>query len=153
MSAVLKPQPRLEPMRTADLAEVVAVESTLYTHPWTHGNFADSLRAGYHCFTWRLDGALAGYFVLFVAAGEAHLLNLSVAGPFQRRGFGSALLEEVLRMAREGEARHVFLEVRPSNQAGQALYERFGFRRISVRRDYYPAHGGREDALVLSLPL
>jgi ribosomal-protein-alanine N-acetyltransferase len=153
MSAVLKEAPRLAPMREADLAEVMAIESTVYTHPWTRGNFADSLRAGYQCCTWRSGAELLGYFVLLVGAGEGHLLNLSIAAARQRHGHGSALLGEAMRLARRRGAQQLFLEVRPSNGGAKALYERFGFRQVAVRRGYYPAHGGREDALVLALDL
>lgn len=153
MSAVLREEPRLAPMRESDLVEVLAIENAVYTHPWTRGNFADSLRAGYFCRTWRGGAVLVGYFVLLVAAGEAHLLNLSVSAAHHRRGHGSALLGEALGLARQGGAGHVFLEVRPSNLGGQALYQRFGFRQVAVRPGYYPAHGGREDALVLTLAL
>jgi ribosomal-protein-alanine N-acetyltransferase len=158
MSAVLKDVPELQPMREADLAEVLAIESAIYTHPWTLGNFADSLRAGYDCFTYRMNGGrssgeLLGYFILMAAAGEAHLLNLSIAASHQRRGHGSALLHEVAALARRRGAKNMFLEVRPSNRGAQDLYSRFGFRKIAVRRDYYPAHVGREDALVFSLVL
>ncbi|HXZ93804.1 MAG TPA: ribosomal protein S18-alanine N-acetyltransferase [Burkholderiales bacterium] len=153
MSAVPKETPRLEPMREADLAEVAAAESAIYSHPWSRGNFADSLRARYQCYTLRRGGELLGYFVLMVAAGEAHLLNLSVAAEHQRQGHGSALLADVLRLARELGARTLFLEVRPSNLGAQALYRRFRFRRVGLRRGYYPAQGGREDALVLSVAL
>ena len=153
MSAVLQQTLRLAPMEESDLAEVVAIEDSAYTHPWTRGNFADSLRSGYACRTLRRNGELAGYFVILVAAGEAHLLNLTVAPAHQRRGHGSALLREVLGIARDRGARNLFLEVRPSNVAAQALYENFGFRRIAVRRGYYPAGKGREDALVLVLAL
>ena len=153
MSAVLKPAPVLAPMRQADLAEVIAVEDAIYSHPWTRGNFSDSLSAGYECRTWRMDDALLGYFVLMVAAGEAHLLNLSVAPAWQRKGHGSTLLREASAIARGLGARGIFLEVRPSNAGAQALYTRFGFRKIAVRRGYYPAHSGREDALVLTLAL
>jgi len=153
MSAVLKDAPQLAPMAEADLDAVLAIEGAAYTHPWTRGNFADSLRAGYQCRTWRQAGTLLGYFVLLAAAGEAHLLNLSIAPACQRRGHGSALLREAMRVAREDGAKKVFLEVRPSNLAGKALYERFGFRKIALRRGYYPAQGGREDALVLSCVL
>ena len=154
MSAVLKRSPpRLAPMTERDLDAVAAIERAVYTHPWTRGNFADSLRAGYRCCTWRADEELIGYFVLMAAAGEAHLLNLSIGAAHQRRGHGSALLREVLRLARELGARHLFLEVRPSNLGAQALYARFGFERVAVRRGYYPAQRGREDALVLSIRL
>jgi ribosomal-protein-alanine N-acetyltransferase len=153
MSAVLKDTPQLVPMTEEDLDAVVAIEATIYSHPWTRGNFADSLRAGYLCRCLRFGPDLVGYFVLMVAAREAHLLNLSIAAPFQRSGHGSALLREAIELARTLGARHVFLEVRPSNRGAQALYTRFGFERIATRRGYYPAHSGREDALVLTLAL
>ena len=143
MSAVLKSVPLLAAMREQDLAEVMAIEDAIYTHPWTRGNFADSLVAGYECRTWRLDGELLGYFVLMVAAGEAHLLNLSIAPAHQRRGHGTTLLREATVIARARDARGIFLEVRPSNAGAQALYTRFGFRKVAVRRGYYPAQAGR----------
>ena len=153
MSAVYKAQPRFVKMRGVDLPEVTGIENSVYTHPWTYGNFSDSLNAGYHCVTLRLESELVGYFVLLVAVGEAHLLNLSVSAARQRQGHGSVLLREVLRIGREQAARHVFLEVRPSNAAALSLYDTFGFKRIAARPGYYPAHGAREDALVLTLDL
>ena len=153
MSAVLKDIPSFAPMREQDLDEVMAIESAIYTHPWTRGNFADSLRAGYECRTLRQGAELIGYLVVMAAAGEAHLLNLSVAAEHQRRGHGSVLLGEAAALARGMGAKSLFLEVRPSNRGAQALYPRFGYRRIAVRRGYYPAHAGREDALVLALTL
>jgi ribosomal-protein-alanine N-acetyltransferase len=136
MSAVLKDRPRFSLMRTADLDEVTAIERAVYSHPWTRGNFVDSLNAGYHCCTYRIGSELVGYFIMIVAVGEAHLLNLSVAATRQRQGVGSALLEEAMRTARERDAKHLF-----------------SFRRIAERRGYYPAEQGREDALVLTLDL
>ena len=153
MSAVLREVPRFEPLREEDLAAVLAVENAIYEHPWARGNFADSLRAGYQCWTYRLGTRLIGYFVLLVAAGEAHLLNLSVAVANQRRGHGGALLAESIRIARALGARNVYLEVRPSNRAAQALYGRFGFHHVALRRGYYPAGEHREDALVFALAL
>ena len=153
MSAVLKDDLRLAPMREADLDGVLRIESAIYTHPWSRGNFADSLRAGYQCWTWRDATQLVGYFVLLVAAGEGHLLNLSVAAACQRSGHGSFLLKEIMRLARSRGAGKVFLEVRPTNTGAQALYERFGFHQAGVRPGYYPAHPGREDALVFTIDL
>lgn len=153
MSAVLKDIPELAPMREADLAEVTAIENAIYTHPWTRGNFADSIRAGYACRTWRVDGELVGYFVLLAVAEEAHLLNLSIAAAHQRSGHGKTLLSEAVALARRLGARNLFLEVRPSNSVAQALYTSQGFRKVAVRRGYYPARAGREDALVLTLRL
>jgi len=153
MSAVLKDVPRLADMAESDLDAVVAIEGAVYSHPWTRGNFADALHAAYTCRTLRLGAELIGYFVLLVAAGEAHLLNLSVARAHQRRGHGAALLRAAQQLARSQGARRLFLEVRPSNLAGQRLYESFALRRIGLRRGYYPGTGGREDALVLSCAL
>lgn len=153
MSAVLKDDPRLAQMRETNLAEVLAIENAIYLHPWTRGNFADSLRAGYQCWTWRQGAELIGYFVLRVAAGEGHLLNLSIGAAHQRRGHGSTLLAEAMRIARARGAGEAFLEVRPSNMGAKALYRRFGFRQVAVRPAYYPAQPGREDALVLTIAL
>lgn len=153
MSAMLNERPPLASMCAADLDEVVAIESAIYTHPWTRGNFADSLASGYACTVWRDAGALIAYCVVMVGAGDAHLLNLSVAANLQRRGTGSTLLGWILRDAREAGASTLFLEVRPSNTGAQALYRRFGFRLAGVRRGYYPAHEGREDALVFMCDL
>ena len=153
MSAVLKDQPRLGTMGAGDLDEVIVIERAVYSHPWTRGNFTDSFNAGYHCRTYRIGAELVGYFVLIVAVGEAHLLNLSVSAAHQRQGAGSVLLTEAMRLAREKMAHHIFLEVRPSNAPALALYSAFNFRRIAERRGYYPVHDGREDALVLTLDL
>lgn len=154
MSAVLKDVPLLGCMLEADLREVMAIENAIYTHPWTQGNFVDSLRAGYQCRTLRLGKELLGYCVLMVGAGEAHLLNLSIAASYQGRGLGGSLLGDAKRIAGELGARSVFLEVRPSNPGAQRLYQRSGFRQIAVRRGYYPAHAGRrEDALVFQIAL
>lgn len=153
MSAVLRDELRLAAMTEADLPEVLAVETAIYSHPWTRGNFADSLRAGYQCWLWRRGAELVGYFILAAGGGEAHLLNLSIAPQCQRQGLGGRLLGEALRIARAEGARRLLLEVRPSNLAAQRLYARHGLRQIGLRRDYYPAHTGREDALVLAIDL
>ena len=153
MSAVLRPAPSFEPMSEADLRPVLEIEESIYAFPWTPGNFQDSLRAGYSCWVYRDGGELIGYAVVVLAAGEAHLLNLSVAAHAQSRGHGRTLLDNVAGVARRYGAKILFLEVRPSNEAGLRLYAGYGFKQVGVRRSYYPARKGREDALVLSLSL
>ena len=101
----------------------------------------------------QLDGVMVGYYVAMKSLDEVHLLNISVSAAFQRRGYGRMLLADVLRMAVDHTAKLLFLEVRPGSQAARQLYEVSGFRQIGVRRGYYPALGGREDALVLALDL
>jgi ribosomal-protein-alanine N-acetyltransferase len=153
MSAVPRPGFRIRPLTVADLDAVDAIERSIYEFPWTLGNFRDSIAAGYSC--WALHGAdgLMGYAVMMLGAGEAHLLNLSIAAPCQRRGLASRLLEHLISAARDYGARLMFLEVRPSNDGARRLYAGYGFRQVGTRRGYYPAREGREDALVLSLAL
>jgi [ribosomal protein S18]-alanine N-acetyltransferase len=153
MSAVLKPEPGFRPLVERDLESVAAIERDLYEFPWTLGNFHDSLAAGYSCWAMTSEHGLVGYAVLMLGAGEAHLLNLSIARSEQRKGYGSRLLYHLLGVTRRYGASRLMLEVRPSNAAGRALYARHDFAEIGVRRGYYPARSGREDALVLSFTL
>jgi ribosomal-protein-alanine N-acetyltransferase len=150
MSAVLMPQVELMPMHESDLDEVLVIEYQLCAFPWGRGNFADSMSSGYSCWVCRLAGELIGYCVLMLAVDEAHLLNISVAEKWQGQGFGARLLRHTMKLGRELGATTMLLEVRPSNEKALALYRHFGFQQIGVRRGYYPATGGREDALVLT---
>jgi ribosomal-protein-alanine N-acetyltransferase len=128
----------------------LAIENRVYPFPWTRGNFVDSIAAGYS--VWgcrRFADELVGYFVLMMAVDEAHLLNISVAEKRQGMGFGARLLRHAMRLARSGGGDQLLLEVRPSNVPALALYRHFGFQQIGVRRGYYPAEKGSEDALVM----
>jgi ribosomal-protein-alanine N-acetyltransferase len=153
MSAALQSAPLLRPMRFADVARILPIERDIYSHPWTFGNFSDSLHAGYSCWVLECGGTLIGYGVLMVGVNEAHLLNLSVARAWQRRGLGRFMLQHFLALARGYEAQSIFLEVRPSNSAARALYAEAGFRELTLRRGYYPARWGREDAILMELDL
>ena len=153
MSAQLKEVQQLRPMRSADLDAVMRIEGKIYVHPWTRGNFQDSLSAGYSCWIYELAEHLIGYAVMMAAAGEAHLLNLSVAAEWQRQGWGKKFLKHLVGVARGYHATVLLLEVRPSNAAGLKLYQGYGFRQIALRRGYYPASNGREDAVLLELKL
>lgn len=153
MSAQLDILPLYRRMAARDLDDVMAIESRVYTHPWTRGNFMDSMTAGHHCWIANVSGTVVGYSVAAIGAGEAHLLNLSIAAEWQGRSLGAELLRFMLKLIRDYAAARVFLEVRPSNTAARALYRRAGFSEIGARRGYYPAQNGREDALVLELVL
>jgi len=145
------------PMQESDLDGVAALEQTLYVHPWTRRNFADSLEAGYQMHVLRRDAELCGYYILMAGVDEGHLLNISVARPWQRHGFGSLLIDHACELCRQRHATQLLLEVRPSNVTAQSLYRRRGFRQIGVRRGYYPKGDldpfRREDALVMVLAL
>ena len=153
MNAVLEPAVEMLPMTVRDIDEVLRIEYRAYSHPWSRANFADSIGSGYSCWVCRVGGELVGYFVLMLAVDEAHLLNISVAEKRQGFGFGARLLRHAMDAARQGGAGTLLLEVRPSNERALALYRHFGFSQIGVRRGYYPASLGREDALVLTRAL
>jgi len=141
------------PMTSADLDAVWSIEQRIYPFPWTRGNFADSLLAGYRCTLMERYGVPIGYAILTLGGGEAHLLNLSVDAPWQGHGYGKALLRHQIELALSAQALILLLEVRPSNQVARRLYRSFGFEQITVRRGYYPDSAGREDALLLALKL
>jgi ribosomal-protein-alanine N-acetyltransferase len=153
MVAVSKDLPFIEagirPMREADLGHVAELEVASYPFPWTEGIFRDSLRVGYGCNVLEIGVVVAGYSIVTVGAGEAHLLNLCVREQFRFRGLGSRLLRQLVHEATDSGARVIFLETRPSNQAAIRLYQAHEFVQIGVRRGYYQAVGGREDAIVM----
>ena len=154
MSAVLRPPVlQLAAMAPADIARVMDIENDIYEFPWTAGNFNDSIKAGYQCWLVEAGEALIAYAVVMLGAGEAHLLNLSVARAAQGRGIGRQLLQDLMAAALAQGVHDMLLEVRPSNSAGRALYENAGFVQLGVRKAYYPARAGREDALVLGRAL
>lgn len=153
MSAVPDTLPRFRPMRNEDLDRVLQIEPHLYSHPWTRGNFSDSLQAGYSCWVMECAGDLVGYGVLMIGVREAHLLNISIAAEWQAQGYGRTLLQYFIAMARHHGSEHLLLEVRPSNLPARRLYESMGFQEITVRRGYYPAASGREDAILMGLLL
>ena len=146
------PAARLRVMREDDLDAVMHIELRAYPFPWTRGIFRDCLRAGYAA--WVLeDEEIIGYGVLSVAADEAHVLNVCTAPHRQRRGHGRRLLRALVQQARARGATRLFLEVRPSNPNAVALYRDEGFHEIGRRPRYYPAHAGREDAIVMAVDL
>ena len=149
MSAQLKDEPLFRPMQECDLDRVSRIEQAIYSYPWSRGNFFDSLEADYSCWALERSGTVIGYGVLMLGVDEAHLLNLSIAAPMQRRGYGRALLHHFMRIGRRFGAASIYLEVRPSNVIARDLYRHEGFREIGIRRDYYPADFGREDAIVM----
>ena len=157
MNALLTPRPwplERRPMCTSDLLAVVDLEARAYSHPWSRGNFIDSMAAGYIAeLLYSPDAGVVGYFVAMPGVDELHLLNITVAPDWQGRGHGSALLDVVQAHAARRALATLWLEVRESNHRARALYRRRGFAEVGLRRAYYPAVGRREDAVVMSLPL
>ena len=153
MSALADSVPHIRLMEEADLRRVMAIETAIYSHPWTRGNFIDSLKAGYICHVMEVSGEVIGYGVMMVAASEAHLLNLSIDPDWQRKGYGRCLLLHFIELARQADARQMLLEVRLSNFVGRSLYFSMGFYSLAIRPGYYPDKRGREDAILMGLNL
>lgn len=139
----------IRPMHELDVPVVVAIERSAYQFPWSEGIFRDCLRVGYVCRVVEADGDTAGYGIMSVGAGEAHVLNVCVRDEYRCRGLARRVLLYLLDRARIAGMYEAFLEVRPSNIAAARLYHSLGFEQVGVRRGYYQATVGREDAAVL----
>ncbi len=153
------------PMQLADLDAVLEIESVSHLHPWTKGNFTDSLAAGHwaYCIRPQVDQAIKGsyldpailwaYCILFPAVDELHLLNITVSPKLRKLGLGSRMMSAIEGVAAQQNMPRIILEVRPSNIAAVNLYQRLGYEQIGIRKNYYPVDpklGSREDALVMA---
>jgi [ribosomal protein S18]-alanine N-acetyltransferase len=152
---MLNPVPDIliRPMSENDVSEVIAVERASYQFPWSEGIFRDCLRVGYVCRVVTVNDAIIGYGVMSVGAGEAHILNLCIGDAYRCRGVGRRLLTYLIERGAAAGMSEAFLEVRPSNTSAIRLYLSVGFEQVGMRRGYYQAVGGREDAAVLKLAL
>jgi len=153
ITPMAEPPTNVREMHHDDLAMVSDIERRSYEFPWSHGVFRDCLLAGYQCLVLIRGDRVAGYAILSVAAGEAHILNLCIDPEFRALGYGERMLDELLYRARSASVREIFLEVRPSNKAAIALYRKKGFHQVAARPAYYQADEGREDAAVLAKKL
>jgi len=144
---------RFRAMSPADVPRVAAVERGAYPFPWSEGIFRDCLRVGYLCRVAEDNGQIVSYGIVAMGAGEAHILNLCVAGHMRGRGIGRRMMQLLLERSLQAGMQDVFLEVRPSNPHAIALYQSLGFHEVGRRRAYYQAEVGREDALVLKLSM
>lgn len=152
---------QFEPMTVEALDAVLQIEQAAYAHPWSRGNFSDSLNAGYQAQLLTagtgVGTVLLGYFVAMKGVDEVHLLNITVAPAQQRRGWARVMLDALAIWSRGQGAEWLWLELRVSNSRAKAVYEAYGFALVGLRRHYYPSSaqvpGQREDALVMSLRL
>jgi ribosomal-protein-alanine N-acetyltransferase len=146
---LLAPELVIRPMRPTDVTDVAAIERASYQFPWSEGIFRDCLRVGYVCRVFTVAREVMAYGVMSFGAGEAHILNLCVAEAYRCRGVGKRMLASLIERATAAGMSEAFLEVRPSNTAAIRLYLSVGFEQVGMRRGYYQAASGREDAAVL----
>jgi len=137
-------------MNHSDLKQVIAVEEKAYPHPWTHGIFRDCLRIGYTAWVMTTDESVIGYGIVMLSPGEAHILNICIDPDYQGRGLGRYLLNYLVDRSNRTDIDMILLEVRRSNVIAQQLYLSEGFHELGVRKAYYPADKGREDAIILA---
>jgi [ribosomal protein S18]-alanine N-acetyltransferase len=149
----LTPLVRLRPMTLNDVPAVIAVERASYAFPWSEGVFRDCIRVGYLCRVVEFEAGVGGYGIMSYGAGEAHILNICIREDLRGQGIGRKLMHFLLDRARAAQMHDVFLEVRPSNPNAIALYVSLGFKHVGIRKAYYQAAGGREDALVYKVVL
>jgi ribosomal-protein-alanine N-acetyltransferase len=145
---------RVQTLSEVDLPAMLDIERRAYPYPWTEDVFRTCFKAGYSGLSLKQGERLIGYGWLSVAAGEAHVLNITVDPDARNQGHGWRLFRRLMDLARWHRVEVVFLEVRESNAPALTLYRRYGFEQIGTRRGYYPrAEGGREDALVMRYTL
>lgn len=145
----------LVPMTEAMLDAILPIENVAFSHPWSHGNFADALRSGYTAQVLMQDGEVLGYFIAMQILDEVHLLNITVSPIHQGQGLGRELLHILEHWSRHAaKAQWLWLEVRESNTRARKMYERYGFAQVGARKKYYPVHHGeRETAILMSMSL
>lgn len=153
MSAILKPSTGLRPMNEEDLDQIMVIEEQTYQFPWTRGIFRDCLHVGYCCWVYEMDNAIEAYGVMSIGAGEAHILTVVVSEECRGQGLGRMMIKQLLVIAEHHNVKTVLLEVRPSNRVAIQLYENLGFSEVGLRPGYYPAEDGREDAMIMAMPL
>lgn len=141
------------PMQEQDLPTLMPIEELAYPFPWTVGNFKDCLKNNYHCLVYEQENEIAAYTVLMVVLDELHILNFCVNPRLQGKGIGHQWLDTIEQFAKQHQIETCFLEVRPSNIAAIKLYLSHGFNEIGLRKGYYPAKIGREDAIVMAKTL
>ena len=142
----------LRAMTTADITALCAIEQQVQYAPWTEKLFSDSLER-HVCWVAQKDQQVVGFFVVQFIVDEAHLLNIAVDPTQQKQGIGRVLLDNVQQQAIAKKANTIFLELRATNQRALALYQMAGFNEIGLRKNYYPAAQGKEDAVIMALML
>lgn len=137
-------------MTSDDIEEIITIENSVYTHPWTQGIFHDCLKVAYDCYVLKnTQDKIVAYLIISIAANEMHILNICIHPDYQGRHLGSQLVEKCHQLALQKKTKQCFLEVRPSNKIAIKLYTNHGYQQVGIRKNYYPTLEGREDGIVM----
>ena len=134
------------------LPQIQQIEQRSFSVPWTEAMLRIQLDRNSHVFlTAEAEGRIVGYVGLMYVLDEGYISNVAVDADWRRQGVADALIEELIRRSRALLLSFLTLEVRASNEAAIALYQKHGFRPVGRRRGYYEQP--REDALLMTLTL
>ncbi|MDF1520070.1 MAG: ribosomal protein S18-alanine N-acetyltransferase [Brevefilum sp.] len=144
------------PMTTSDLDQVAAVDRAAFPTPWPKDAFLYEIKRGRNSVCWVAEQAESGgkiqvvaSIVIWLVLDEAHIGTLAVKPGYRGQKIGQKLLALTLLECQQRGARQAMLEVRQSNHAAQALYRKFGFEAVGLRKDYYK--DTHEDAVLMTL--
>lgn len=140
-------------LETTDLPAAYHIEQRAHAFPWSEKTFASNQGERYLNFQLTQNGKMAAFAITQVVLDEATLFNIAVDPDYQRQGLGRVLLEHLIDELEKRGVATLWLEVRASNAAAIALYESLGFNEATIRRNYYPTTDGREDAIIMALPI
>ncbi|QSX36339.1 ribosomal protein S18-alanine N-acetyltransferase [Shewanella sedimentimangrovi] len=135
------------------VAEMAVIESLAHSHPWSEQALADCFGPLYRVYGYQDTEGLLGFAIVQQIVDEVSLLDICVLPSHQGQGIGARLLDTLIADAQDNQASVIMLEVRSGNQTALELYQRHGFVETGRRKGYYPAADGREDAVLMNLPL
>jgi len=139
------------PLLVSDIADILVIEEQSYEFPWSELIFRDCIESNYLCYAISMYQKFSGYLIVSTVLDEAHLLNICLSKEWQAQGLGRSVLLWLCDELKRKKINKIFLEVRPSNLRALALYNKLGFETIGIRKGYYPARTGREDAMTMIL--
>jgi len=140
-------------MTLADIPYVRAIEREGYDFPWSDSLFEQAVKSTKYCVVALEHETIVGYAILSYVVGEAELINICIAPSAQGKGYAKALLEHVIDHATQKDNQDMYLEVRVTNAPAIHIYEQAGFNEIGRRKNYYATKAGKEDAILMALPL
>ena len=148
MSAKLSQFIEYRDMELLDLDNISNLETKSYDFPWTRNILKDCIINRYDSFVAIYNECIVGYVISKITFMESHILNLTVDEKYRNNGIGSELLDMVIHRSRFLKSEILLLETRLTNKAAITLYEKYGFKKIGLRKNYYKTSMGKEDAVV-----